>query len=169
MNELQNDILNELNQEEKEIAPSVTLADGANREPAHLDHWTPANLLEQAVDLRKLAVQGDGSAGAVLKEYPQHFTVLSFRSRDGEAELHENFADIFYILDGQVTLVTGGAIAGLRTVGPGEIRGDAVTGGARQLLRGGDVAHVPAGVSHQMLVAPDQTVTCFVVKVREKS
>jgi quercetin dioxygenase-like cupin family protein len=169
MNELQSDILNELLPEEKEIAPSTKATNGADNEPAHLDHWTPTTLLEQAVDLRKLAAQGDGSAGAVLKEYPQHFTVLSFRSRDGEAELHEKFADIFYVLDGQVTLVTGGTIAGVRTVGPGEIRGDAVTGGARQHLRGGDVAHVPAGVSHQMLVAADQTVTCFVVKVREKS
>jgi mannose-6-phosphate isomerase-like protein (cupin superfamily) len=169
MNDLQSDILHELNQEEKEIAQPVKLANGPESAPARLDHWTPANLLEQAVDLRKLAAQGDGSAGVVLKEYPQHFTVLSFRSRDGEAELHENFADIFYILDGQVTLVTGGAIAGLRTVGPGEIRGDAVTGGAQQHLRGGDVAHVPAGVSHQMLMAADQAMTCFVVKIREKS
>ncbi len=168
MNEPQNDILNELLTDEKEIAPLPTPTNGAVNDPAHLDHWTPANLLEQAVELRKLAAQGDGSAGAVLKEYPQHFTVLSFRSRNGEAELHENFADIFYILDGQVTLLTGGSITGTRTVGPGEIRGDALTGGARQHLGGGDVAHVPAGVPHQMLVAADQTVTFFVVKIREK-
>jgi uncharacterized RmlC-like cupin family protein len=34
-------------------------------------------------------------------------------------------------------------------------------------LRAGDVAHVPAGLPHQMLVAGDKTVTCLVLKVEE--
>ena len=169
MNKLQSETLNELSPVEKETTPPAKSTNCANAELSHLDHWTPSALLERAVRLRKLAAEGDGSAGEVLKEYPRHFTVISFRNRDGEAELHENFADIFYILDGQVTLLTGGAIAGTRTVGPGEIRGDAVAGGGRQLLRGGDVAHVPAGTPHQMLVAANETVTFFVVKVRENA
>ena len=37
----------------------------------------------------------------------------------------------------------------------------------RQELRAGDVAHVPAGVPHQMLVAGEKTITSLVVKVRE--
>ena len=54
-----------------------------------MDHYSPAVLLERAAYLRKLAKHGDGSASEMLKEYPQHFTMLSFRSRDGEAEVHE--------------------------------------------------------------------------------
>jgi uncharacterized RmlC-like cupin family protein len=124
-------------------------------------------LLERGSYLRKLAKAGDGQASETLKEYPQHATMLSFRSRDGEAELHENFADVFYVLDGRATLVTGGKVAGARTIGPGEIRGERVEAGTRQELRAGDVAHVPAGVPHQMLVASDKTFTAFVVKIRE--
>jgi quercetin dioxygenase-like cupin family protein len=93
--------------------------------------------------------------------------MLSFRSRDGEAELHENFADVFYVLDGRATLVTGGTVAGAHRIGPGEMRGSSVEGGARQELRAGDVAHVPAGVPHQMLVVGEKTVTCLVMKVQE--
>jgi uncharacterized RmlC-like cupin family protein len=37
----------------------------------------------------------------------------------------------------------------------------------RQELRAGDVAHVPAALPHQMLVAGEQTVTCLVMKVQE--
>ena len=133
-----------------------------------VDHWTRAILLERAVYLRKMAAHGDGSASETLKEYPQHFTMLSFRSRDGEAEVHENHADLFYVLEGRATLVTGGTVAGARNVGPGETRGASVEGGIRQELRAGDVAHVPAGVPHQMLVAGDKTISCFVMKVREK-
>jgi len=133
----------------------------------HLDHWSSAVLLERAAYLHKLARQGDGSASETLKEYPRHFTMLSFRSRDGQAELHENFADLFYVLEGRATLVTGGAVAGAKKIGPGEVRGVSVEGGTRQELRAGDVAHVPAGVPHQMLVPGDKTVTCFVMKIQE--
>jgi mannose-6-phosphate isomerase-like protein (cupin superfamily) len=123
--------------------------------------------MERAAYLRKLAKHGDGQASETLKEYPQHATMLSFRARDGEAELHENFADLFYVLEGRATLVTGGTVIGANTVGPGEVRGAAIEGGKRQELRAGDVAHVPAGVPHQMLVPGDKTFTSFVVKIQQ--
>ena len=131
------------------------------------DSWAPAQLLERVPHLRKLAAEGDGSAGETLKKYPRHSTILSFRSRDGVSEVHESFADLFYILDGATTLVTGGTIVGAKTVGPGEIRGDSIEGGSRQELKAGDVAHVPAGLPHQMLVAAEKSVTCMVIKVQE--
>ncbi len=161
------DILKELLPAEKEIAPPAKRTTGAGKEPEHSDHWSPAVLLERAAYLRKLAKQGNGEASETLKEYPQHCTMLSFRSRDGAAELHENFADIFVVLDGRAALVTGGTVVGAETIRPGEIRGEQIEGGTRQELRAGDVAHVPAGLPHQMLVAGDKTITCLVVKIQE--
>jgi mannose-6-phosphate isomerase-like protein (cupin superfamily) len=146
----------------EEVAPKVV-----RRNP--MDHWSPPVLLERAAYLRKMAQHGDGSAGETLKEYPQHCAMLSFRSRDGEAEIHQNFADLFYVLGGGATLVTGGTVTGARTVGPGETRGESIEGGVRQELRVGDLAHVPAGLPHQMLVAGEKTITCFVMKIQEGS
>ncbi len=168
MDKIEKAILKEVLPEEKDIAPTAASALAKGQKTAgHLDHWTSAVLLERAAYLHKLASQGDGSAGETLQEYPQHCAMLSFRSRDGEAEIHENFADVFYVLEGRATLVTGGAVAGARVTKPGETRGDSIVGGARQELRAGDVAHVPAGLPHQMLVAGEQTVTCLVLKVQE--
>ena len=170
MDKFSKQILKELLPAEKEIVPPAKHAKGQGKDATHrgqVDHWSSAVLLERGAYLRKLAKAGDGQSGEMLKEYPQHATMLSFRSRDGEAELHENFADIFYVLDGRATLVTGGTVAGPRTVGPGEIRGERVENGTRQELRTGDVAHVPAGVPHQMLVTGEKTFTAFVVKIRE--
>lgn len=147
----------------EEIAPKAAHANPANP----VDHWSPHILLERAAYLRKLAKLGDGSASETLREYPQHLAMLSFRSRNGEAEVHAEFADQFYVLAGAATLVTGGRVAGARTVGPGETRGDAIEGGSRQELRAGDVAHVPAGVPHQMLVSSEKTFTCFVLKIQQ--
>ena len=132
-----------------------------------VDHWTPPLLLERAAILRKMAKHGDGSASETLREYPQHFAMLSFRSRSGEVEVHERFADLFVVLAGAATLVTGGTVTGARIVAPGETRGESIAGGTPQKLRPGDVAHVPAGTPHQMLLKGEDTITCMVMKVQE--
>jgi len=163
MDKYAKEILKELLPEEKEVVAPPPCKDAA----PHADHWSPGILLERARYLRELARLGDGQASETLKEYPGHFTMLSFRSRDGGAEWHERFADIFYVLSGKATLVTGGTIVGAQTTGPGEMRGDRVEGGMRQELRLGDVAHVPAGVPHQMLVSSEHNFSAFVVKVQE--
>jgi mannose-6-phosphate isomerase-like protein (cupin superfamily) len=131
-----------------------------------VDHWSHALLLERAAYLRKLARYGEGSASETLREYPQHAAMLSFRSRSGEAEVHDQFADLFIVLAGAATLVTGGSVAGARIVAPGETRGVSINGGMQQNLRPGDVAHVPAGTPHQMLLRGEDTVTCLVMKIQ---
>jgi mannose-6-phosphate isomerase-like protein (cupin superfamily) len=153
----------------KEILKDVALEEIFPKTQKHspIDHWSPAILLERAAYLKKMARYGDGSAGETLREYPQHRAMLSFRSRDGEAEVHQNFADLFFVLAGVATLVTGGTITRARTVEPGETRGDSIEGGTLKELKAGDIAHVPAGLPHQMLVAGEKTVTCFVMKIQE--
>lgn len=134
---------------------------------AATDHWTQPVLLERAAYLRKLAGAGDGQASETLREYPQHRAMLSFRSRSGEVEVHEKWADLFYVMAGAATLVTGGRVCGARVIAPGETRGDSIEGGTRQELRAGELVHVPAGTPHQFLVSAEKTVTCFVMKIRE--
>ena len=93
--------------------------------------------------------------------------MLAFRSRSGGAELHRDSADMFVILAGRTTLITGGTIEGAHAAGEGETRGTGIAGGTRQELKAGDVVHIPAGLNHQMLVAEGETVTYFVTKVEE--
>ena len=161
-----------MEQIEKAILKDVSL-DAICPEPLKIknpvDHWSPAVLLERAAYLRKMAELGDGSASETLKEYPQHIAMLSFRSRSGEAEVHERFADLFIALSGAATLVTGGTITGARIVAPGETRGASIEGGSPQTLRAGELVHVPAGTPHQMLLKGEDTITCLVMKVQESA
>lgn len=139
----------------------------APADAAAADHWTQPVLLERAAYLRKLARAGDGQASETLREYPQHRAMLSFRSRNGEVEVHEKWADLFYVMAGAATLVTGGAVCGARVIAPGETRGDSIEGGTAQELRAGEFVHVPAGTPHQFLVSAERTVTCLVMKIQE--
>lgn len=131
------------------------------------DHWSRPVLLERAAYLRKLARFGDGSASETVKEYTDYSSILSVRLRSGMAEIHEKLADIFIVLDGHGTLVTGGTIEKKEQVASGEIRGSAITGGSKQELRAGDLVHVDAGIPHQILLSGDNTLSCIVVKIRK--
>jgi mannose-6-phosphate isomerase-like protein (cupin superfamily) len=152
-------ILSQLLADEKELpvraAPKPEQRDAA-------DHWTRPILLERAAYLSKLAKYGDGSASETIKDYPQHSAMLVFRSRDGDPEVHEDFAQIFYVLQGSARLMTGSA-----EVGEGSLRGALGINGFPHLLRAGDVAHIPAGQPHQWLVSSDNPVVCLVLRVRE--
>ncbi|HEX4757950.1 MAG TPA: cupin domain-containing protein [Terracidiphilus sp.] len=153
----------------KEILKGISLEEIAPKaqKRSPVDHWTPAILLERAAYLRKMAKYGDGSASETIKVYPQHIAMLSVRSRNGDAEMHQSFAHMFYVLAGTATLVTSGTLFRARTVGPGEKHGDSIEGGTSQELRAGDIVHVPAGIPHQILIAGEKAITCLVVKILE--
>jgi len=157
-------ILHELLPVEKEPPVKRSTKD---KRPDALDHLSRPVLLERAAYLRKLAAVSDGSASEVLKEYPQHAVHLLYRSRSGAAEFHENFADLFFVLEGRAALVTGGTIVAPKTIAPGEIRGASVEEGTRQELRAGDIAHVPAGLPHQMIVSGEASIICLVMKIQQ--
>lgn len=152
-----------LSVESEAIAPAVPKAQTAN--PVY--HWTTPILLERAAYLAKLAKYGNGSASETLREYAQHCVMLSFRDRDSDAEVHEQFASTLVVLDGIATLVTGGRVSRATRTGPGKILGSSIEGGIEQKVRRGDVVHIPAGEPHQMLVGGEKTVTCLVLKVLE--
>jgi mannose-6-phosphate isomerase-like protein (cupin superfamily) len=130
-----------------------------------VDHYTPEALQERAGELKLKA--SDGAASETLQKYGVDFTMLSYRSKDGGAELHEKFADIFVIVDGSATLLTGGEIIDRSAAGPGEVRGTSVRNGKPTPLAKGDIVHISPNTPHQLLIPKDGSLTYFVVKVKE--
>ena len=127
----------------KDVDLDEVTPQGSGAPKNQVDHWSPAVLLERAAYLRKMAKHGDGSASETLKEYPQHCAMLSFRSRDGEAEVHEKFADLFCVLAGKATLVTGGAVLRRAQRGPGETQRRLDRGRHTPELRAGELPTSP--------------------------
>lgn len=95
------------------------------------------------------------------------YTVIALRrTADGEAEVHADWDDVLMIQEGTATLLSGGEVSGARQTAPGELRGGQIAGGTRHQLGPGDLVTVPAGVPHQILIGPGQSITYLVVKVR---
>jgi mannose-6-phosphate isomerase-like protein (cupin superfamily) len=133
-----------------------------------VDHLTQSQLIDKAQELSAMAQGPEGSATSKLNEYPNHFTMLALRSKNGGAEIHENYADFFFVVRGNAKLLTGGTVQDGKTVNPGEIRGKSVVNGLETTLNPGDIVHIPAAVPHQLLLPEGGTFLYFVIKVKEK-
>jgi len=95
------------------------------------------------------------------------FTVAgTHRNGPGQVEVHDHETDIFYVTDGEATLVTGGTMVGGKQTAAGQHRGTDIQGGQTQKLKKGDVVTIPAGVPHwfKEVKAP---FLYYVVKVRQ--
>lgn len=129
---------------------------------------TQADLAAHLDQLRVEAKSGDGSASIKLETHPHDFTMLALRLKTGNGEVHEHWADYFYVVRGHARLLTGGTLAGSRPASDGELRGSSVEGGTETDLSPGDFVHIPAGVPHQLLIANGEEFVYYVIKVEEK-
>jgi quercetin dioxygenase-like cupin family protein len=87
------------------------------------------------------------------------------RDKGGEVEIHKKDTDVFYILEGEATFVTGGRATGGKETAPDEIRIATVEGGVARKIAKGDVIVIPANVAHWFKEV-EKPVTYFAVKVQ---
>jgi mannose-6-phosphate isomerase-like protein (cupin superfamily) len=80
------------------------------------------------------------------------FGVFRPKSQPGDAIAHETrTTEIYYILDGSGTLVTGGTITDMKPPPPGRTagpRGDRIEGGASRHVAAGDIIIIPGRTPH---------------------
>ncbi len=116
------------------------------------------------IDSEKVAAALAGRGGSLVAT--KDFTVAgSFRKVPGQVEVHARETDIFYVTDGEATLVVGGTVVGGKTTGPGQIRGTDIQGGQTQKLKKGDVVTIPAGTPHWFKELTTPTISYLTVKV----
>jgi mannose-6-phosphate isomerase-like protein (cupin superfamily) len=86
------------------------------------------------------------------------------RDAPGLAERHEADTDVWYVLAGGGTLVTGGTIVDASATGPGEERGPGIRGGHEVPIAAGDLISIRPGVPH-WIKAVDGRIRYLTVKV----
>jgi len=133
-----------------------------------VDHFTQSQIIEKAQELNAKAQGPEGAASSKLNEYPNSFTMVALRGKNGGAEVHEEYADFFFVVRGSAKLLTGGTVQDGKSVSAGEIRGKSVLNGVETALNQGDIVHIPATVPHQLLLPEGGTFLYFVIKVKER-
>lgn len=135
-------------------------------DPPGFHMWTASELkgfaksLAPKMDAQKVATQSLGGHG-------NYTFMMAHREGSGQAEWHENQADIFFVQSGNATLVYGGTIADAKTTQAHEMRGPSINGASEKKLAPGDVVTIPAKVPHQLKLDAGKEFTYFVVKVAQ--
>ena len=83
----------------------------------------------------------------LLRETP-YTANLEYRAIVGPAATHEKEAELFYVIDGGGTLVTGGKLVGETRTNAENLSGTAIEGGMNQVVSKGDFFIVPENTPH---------------------
>lgn len=135
--------------------------------PAGFEHWTAADLQTVNKTLaEKAAADSHHAASKTIADFPNELFMLAHREADGQVELHETQADVFFVQSGSATLVVGGTMLNGETTAPHERRNGTIQGGTRVKLSAGDVVHIPANMPHQLVLDGAKEFTYFVVKIK---
>lgn len=95
--------------------------------------------------------------------------LIVVRTKAGDVEMHEQFDDVTLIRSGKGILRTGFDLSDSKQSGTRPARewlGGSIADKRDRVIQAGDFLVIPAGLAHQYIPAPGDTLTYFVVKVR---
>ncbi len=102
-------------------------------------------LIAKAKSERK---EGQPIVTAPIVELGSYDGHLEYRASVGNAAVHEKEAELFYVIDGSATLVTGGKLANEKRTDATNLSGTAIEGGTPRVLAKGDWVLVPENTPH---------------------
>jgi mannose-6-phosphate isomerase-like protein (cupin superfamily) len=103
-----------------------------------------------AAALAKLPGERPSASVRVFSLAPYNVNVERRLARPQGASLHETQAELFYVIEGSATLLTGGTLVASKRNGT-NLSGTGIEGGVRQGFSKGDFLLVPSGVAHQFV------------------
>ena len=158
----------------------LILLSGSGLMPARAAEPAKPAIFESAASLKAKAqnlnvearASSTGVATATLQSFPNYRALLSVRVRNGQAEYHEHWSDVFVVLKGSCILETGGTIRDMKAIADGEYVGASIQGGTKQVLKAGDTFYIPPRTPHQAFplrsgLGHSRSFVIYVVKVPE--
>jgi mannose-6-phosphate isomerase-like protein (cupin superfamily) len=105
------------------------------------------------------------SSGHMLRSHPSYQYLQIRRGKSGVPEVHDRWTDVTMVQAGRASLLSGGQVSGSHVEAPGEHRGGTITGGSSRPVGAGDLMIIPAGIPHQYVIAPGDSLRYVTVKV----
>ena len=91
----------------------------------------------------------DRNGNANLIRLAPYNVNMEHRIMSQAASVHETEAELFYVIDGAGTIVTGGKLIEERRTNAENLSGTGIEGGVSKRVAKGDWVLVPAGIPHQ--------------------
>jgi len=103
-----------------------------------------------AADLAAIIAKqpADRNGNATFMQLDTYRVNMEHRVVDQAASVHEKEAELFYVIDGAGTLVTGGKLVDEKRTNDANLSGTSISGGVTKQVRKGDFILVPEGVPH---------------------
>jgi mannose-6-phosphate isomerase-like protein (cupin superfamily) len=104
-----------------------------------------------AADLAALVAKQpkDQNGFQAFIELAPYSVSMEHRIKGQGAAVHEKDAELFYVIDGSGTLVTGGKLVDEKRTNEANLSGSAIQGGVSKKVAKGDWIIVPEGTPHQ--------------------
>ena len=110
-------------------------------------HFTGADL---RAALEKLPSDRPAASVRVFTLDPYNVSVEQRQPMPQGASLHEAQAELFYVIEGSATMLTGGTLVAGKRSGT-NVQGTGIEGGTPIVFNSGDFIMVPSGVPHQFV------------------
>jgi mannose-6-phosphate isomerase-like protein (cupin superfamily) len=104
-----------------------------------------AALVTKAKSERK---EGQALIAQPLLQLAPYNVSLEYRAAVANAAVHEREAELFYVIDGSATIVTGGKLADEKRTNAENLSGTGITGGTPRRIAKGDFIMVPENTPH---------------------
>jgi mannose-6-phosphate isomerase-like protein (cupin superfamily) len=97
---------------------------------------------------KKLRTANQPLISQTILELEPYKASLEYRASVGTAAIHEKEVEMFYVIDGAATLVTGGKLVNGKRSNAENLSGSGIDGGVSQAIAKGDFAIVPENTPH---------------------
>jgi mannose-6-phosphate isomerase-like protein (cupin superfamily) len=116
-------------------------------------------------DVRQAPPAGPNIAWTIYLSAKTYSAETVRRTKPDRAEVHKTQMDIWHVVEGGGTLVTGGSLVEPKETEPNELRGRAISGGEERHVSKGDFLTIPSGVPHWIRSIDGKEIIYLVVKV----
>ena len=120
----------------------------ANPAPNLKTFASSADVAALAAKAKAERKEGQALVAQPILQLAPYNVSLEYRVAVANAAVHEREAELFYVIDGSATIVTGGKLADEKRTNAENLSGSGITGGKAQKIAKGDFVMVPENTPH---------------------
>jgi mannose-6-phosphate isomerase-like protein (cupin superfamily) len=129
------------------VSGTVTVAQAQAPSPASSRTMVSASDVAAMIAKAKAERKDQPNIAQSMIQLAPYNVSLEYRASVGNAAVHETEAELFYVVDGAATLVTGGTLTDSTRTGA-NLTGKGIQGGVSRKVAKGDFIMVPEGQPH---------------------